>query len=139
MSPTPAPRTTAAPRPQTNDNDENVPEPPPPRIESANIFGGTPYEAAPPEVQQSRALGEGLILVPAARQDVYDVGVQQALGSKLRLDVDFWERRVRNVADQAQFGAGIKKPTIELLERSVAPLALFRPRCPNTAGTSTHP
>ncbi|PYQ63431.1 MAG: hypothetical protein DMF54_16775, partial [Acidobacteria bacterium] len=58
---------------------------------------------APPEVQQSRALGEGLILVPAARQDVYDVGVQQALGSKLRLDVDFWERRVRNVADQAQF------------------------------------
>ena len=52
VSPTPAPRTTAAPRPQTNDDDENVPEPPPPRIESANIFGGTPYEAAPPEVQQ---------------------------------------------------------------------------------------
>jgi hypothetical protein len=58
---------------------------------------------APPEVQASRALGEGLILPPAARQNVYDVGVQQALGSRLRLDVDFWERRVRFVADQAQF------------------------------------
>jgi hypothetical protein len=44
-----------------------------------------------------------LILPPAARQNVYDVGVQQALGSRLRLDVDFWERRVRFVADQAQF------------------------------------
>ena len=58
---------------------------------------------APPAVQASRALGEGLILPPAARQNVYDVGVQQAVGSRLRLDVDFWERRVRFVADQAQF------------------------------------
>jgi hypothetical protein len=74
--------------------------------EYENVLFSSSTEAsslAPPEVQQSRALGEGLILVPAARQDVYDVGVQQALGSKLRLDVDFWERRVRNVADQAQF------------------------------------
>ena len=74
--------------------------------EYENVLFSSSAEAsslAPPEVQQSRALGEGLILVPAARQDVYDVGVQQALGSKLRLDVDFWERRVRNVADQAQF------------------------------------
>jgi hypothetical protein len=69
------------------------------------LFSSSPQASslAPPEVQASRALGEGLIPVPAARQDVYDVGVQQALGSKLRLDVDFWERRVRFVADQAQF------------------------------------
>jgi hypothetical protein len=58
---------------------------------------------APPAVQASRELGQGLIPVPAARQNVYDVGVQQSVGSKLRLDIDFWERRVRFVADQAQF------------------------------------
>jgi hypothetical protein len=69
------------------------------------LFSSSPEASslAPPEVQASRALGEGLILVPAARQDVYDVGFQQAVGPKLRLDVDFWERRVRFVADQAQF------------------------------------
>jgi carboxypeptidase family protein len=69
------------------------------------LFSSSPEASslAPPEVQDSRALGEGLILVPAARQDVWDVGVQQAVGTKLRLDVDFWERRVRFVADQAQF------------------------------------
>ena len=74
--------------------------------EYENVLFSSSAEAsslAPPEVQQSRALGDGLILVPAARQNVYDVGVQQAVGSKLRLDVDFWERRVRFVADQAQF------------------------------------
>jgi hypothetical protein len=74
--------------------------------EYENVLFSSSAEAsslAPPEVQQSRALGEGLILVPAARQNVFDVGVQQAVGSKLRLDVDFWERRVRFVADQAQF------------------------------------
>ncbi len=69
------------------------------------LFSSSPEASslAPPEVQQSRALGDGLILVPAARQNVYDAGIQQAVGSKLRLDVDFWERRVRFVADQAQF------------------------------------
>ena len=74
--------------------------------EYENVLFSSSAEAsslAPPGVQHSRALGEGLILVPAARQNVYDLGVQQALGSKLRLDVDFWERRVRFVADQAQF------------------------------------
>ena len=74
--------------------------------EYENILFSSSKEAsslAPPDVQTSRELGEGLILVPSARQDVYDVGVQQAIGSRLRLDVDFWERRVRFVADQAQF------------------------------------
>jgi hypothetical protein len=58
---------------------------------------------APPAVQAARELGDGLILVPSDRQSVYDVGVQQAIGSKLRLDVDFWWRQVRFVGDQAQF------------------------------------
>jgi len=52
VTPTPAPRTTAPPQPQTNEDYEDAPEPPPPRVESATIFGGTPYEAAPPQVQQ---------------------------------------------------------------------------------------
>jgi len=51
VNPTPAPRTTPAPRLQ--EDDENAPEPPPPpRVQSTSIFGGTPYEAAPPQVQQ---------------------------------------------------------------------------------------
>ena len=41
------------PRPQTNNDYETTPEPPArPRLESSGIFGGTPYETAPPEVQQ---------------------------------------------------------------------------------------
>ena len=54
VTPTPAPRTTPVPPPQTNDDQENAPEPPAPprRVETASIFGGTPYEAAPPQVQQ---------------------------------------------------------------------------------------
>jgi len=74
--------------------------------EYENVLFSSSEEAsrlAPPAVQASRELGQGLILVPAARQNVYDAGIQQAIGSKLRLDVDFWERRVRFVADQAQF------------------------------------
>jgi len=51
VNPTPAPRTT--PMPRLQEDDENAPEPPPPpRVQSASIFGGTPYEAAPPQVQQ---------------------------------------------------------------------------------------
>jgi peptidoglycan hydrolase-like protein with peptidoglycan-binding domain len=50
---TPAPKVTPVPRqeppPEANGEEEM---PPPPRVESANIFGGTPYEVAPPQVQQ---------------------------------------------------------------------------------------
>lgn len=53
VPPTPAPRTAPAPQPPPDQDYENAPEPPrPPRIETATIFGGTPYEAAPPQVQQ---------------------------------------------------------------------------------------
>ncbi|HZE13548.1 MAG TPA: peptidoglycan-binding protein, partial [Chthoniobacterales bacterium] len=53
VDPAPAPRTTPLPHPQPNDDYENAPEPPPrPHVETANIFDGTPYEAAPPPVQQ---------------------------------------------------------------------------------------
>jgi peptidoglycan hydrolase-like protein with peptidoglycan-binding domain len=52
---TPAPTTTPLPRatPPEPSNAETVPEPlHPPRIESADLFAGTPYEGAPPQVQQ---------------------------------------------------------------------------------------
>jgi peptidoglycan hydrolase-like protein with peptidoglycan-binding domain len=64
---TPAPKSTPAPRPpppDANENgDENVPEPVQPRIESANVFGGTPYEAAPPQVQQEIVTNAQMILM----------------------------------------------------------------------------
>src|SRR2546423_7255121 len=63
VTPTPAPRTTAPPQPQTNDDYENAPEPPPPRVESATIFGGTPYEAAPPQVQQDIVARAQMVLL----------------------------------------------------------------------------
>ena len=57
----------------------------------------------PPAVQASRALGGGVLLVPSERQDAYDVGVQQAIGKILRLDIDFWRRDSKNAGDQDQF------------------------------------
>ena len=60
-------------------------------------------QLVPPEVQGSRELGAGELLVQSERQNAYDVGVQQAIGSKVRLDVDFWRRRSRGAGDQDQF------------------------------------
>jgi Carboxypeptidase regulatory-like domain len=57
----------------------------------------------PPEVKDSRELGEGVLLVPSERQSAYTVGVQQAVGKKLRAGLDFWWRRSRNAGDQDQF------------------------------------
>jgi hypothetical protein len=74
--------------------------------EYENILFSSSSEAAalaPPAVQQSRALGNGLLFVPSERHNVYDVGLQQQIGSSLRVDVDFWRRDVEFVADQAQF------------------------------------
>jgi len=62
-TPTPVPRTTALPQQQPNDDYENGPEPPPPpRLESGSIFGGTPYEAAPSQVQQDIVARAQMIL-----------------------------------------------------------------------------
>ena len=69
------------------------------------LFSSSPEAAAlaPPDVQHSRALGDGLLFVHSERHDVYDAGVQQQIGSALRLDVDFWRRDVKFAADQDQF------------------------------------
>ena len=53
--------------------------------------GGT---LVPPAVRDSRELGGGVLLVRSERQNAYTVGVQQAVGRKLRLDVDFWWREL---------------------------------------------
>ncbi len=74
--------------------------------EYENILFSSSEAAAglvPPDVQASRALGGGVLLVPSEKQDAYDMGIQQAIGSHLRLDVDFWKRDAKNAGDQDQF------------------------------------
>jgi peptidoglycan hydrolase-like protein with peptidoglycan-binding domain len=63
VQPTPAPRTTPAPQPQFEN--ESEPAPPPPLLERGNVFEGTPYEAAPPQVQQEIVFKAQMILLRA--------------------------------------------------------------------------
>src|SRR5258708_2888993 len=74
--------------------------------EFENILFSSSLEAArlvPPEVQASNALGGGELFVHSERQNVFDAGIQQAVGSKIRLDADYWRRRSRFAGDQGQF------------------------------------
>src|SRR6185295_14025882 len=57
----------------------------------------------PPAVQDSRPLGGGVLQIRSERQNAYTIGLQQALGSRLRLDFDYWWRRAKNAGDQDQF------------------------------------
>ncbi|MEA2338282.1 MAG: hypothetical protein QOE82_2289 [Thermoanaerobaculia bacterium] len=69
------------------------------------LFGSSAAAAAlaPPDVQESQALGGGDLLVHSERQTAITIGIQQALGGRLRLDVDYWRRRSRFAGDQSQF------------------------------------
>lgn len=74
--------------------------------EYENILVSSSPEAAaiaPPAVQESRALGGGVLLVHSERQNYWMFGAQQAIGSKLRLDADYWERKSTFAGDQDQF------------------------------------
>jgi hypothetical protein len=74
--------------------------------EYENILFGSSEAAAslvPPVVKDSRELGGGVLLNRSERQNAYTVGLQQAVGGKLRVDVDFWWRRSTYPADQDQF------------------------------------
>jgi len=74
--------------------------------EFENILLSSSPEAAklvPPSVADSRELGGGELLVHSERQNAYDVGLQQGIGSRVRMDVDFWKRKVHFAGDQDQF------------------------------------
>ncbi len=74
--------------------------------EYENILVSSSPEAAalaPPAIQESRALGGGSLLVHSERQNAVTVGAQQAIGSKIRLDLDFWQRKSTYAGDQDQF------------------------------------
>jgi Carboxypeptidase regulatory-like domain len=69
------------------------------------LFSSSAAAAAlvPPEIQESKQLGGGELAVQSERQNALDIGVQQALGSRMRLDLDYWRRRARFAGDQDQF------------------------------------
>ena len=74
--------------------------------EYENILISSSQQAAsitPPEIQDSSQLGGGQLYNLSERHDAWNFGVQQGIGSKLRLDGSLWYRRVHNAADQDQF------------------------------------
>jgi peptidoglycan hydrolase-like protein with peptidoglycan-binding domain len=91
VEPAPAPRTTPLPNPQPNDEYESAPEPPPrPHVETANIFGGTPYEAAPPQVQQDIIARAQMILM---RQGYYREGIDGLYGPAMNFALRNYQAR----------------------------------------------
>ncbi|HXO21442.1 MAG TPA: TonB-dependent receptor [Thermoanaerobaculia bacterium] len=74
--------------------------------EYENILLSSSAQAAslvPPDVQASNQLGFGQLFNVSERHDSYNLGVQQGIGSGLRLDLSWWKRKVVNAADQDQF------------------------------------
>jgi hypothetical protein len=74
--------------------------------EYENILTSSSAAAAalvPPDVQEENRLGFGQLFNVSERHQAYNAGIQQGLGSKLRLDVSYWKRTVVNSADQDQF------------------------------------
>lgn len=88
----PAPRTTPAPPPPTNDDyEENTPEPAPPHIEGANVLGGTPYQAAPPEIQQDIVSKAQMILL---RMGYYREGIDGLYGPAMNFALRNYQARL---------------------------------------------
>lgn len=69
------------------------------------LLSSSPQAGAivPPAIQGSAQLGGGVLPVHAEVQNAYTAGVQQGLGRKLRLDIDFWKRDGKYAGDQDQF------------------------------------
>ena len=111
---TPAPKVTPAPRqppqPAPNYEDETPPQPPPPRSESSNVLGGTPYDAAPPQVQQDIVAKAQVILM---RQGYYRDEIDGLYGPAMNF-------ALRNY--QARFGL---QPTGRLDVETLAALSLL--------------
>ena len=110
---TPAPKTTPVPRPAPPppSDTEDAPEPPsPPRVESANVFSETPYDAAPPQVQQDIVSRAQIILM---RQGYYRDEIDGHYGPAMNF-------ALRNY--QARFGL---RPTGRLDVETLAALSLL--------------
>ncbi len=58
---------------------------------------------APPEIQEAVELGGGRLFNTSEKHDSYSVGIQQGIGSGLRLDLSYWNRQIDSSADQGQF------------------------------------
>jgi hypothetical protein len=74
--------------------------------EYENILVSSSAAAAslvPPDVQQSNQLGFGELVNVSERHKAWNFGLQQGIGSGLRLDLSYWKRTVVNAADQDQF------------------------------------
>ncbi len=74
--------------------------------EYENILLSSSAQAAsitPPDIRASQQLGGGQLYNLSERHDVYNAGIQQGIGRKLRLDLSLWYRNVTNAADQDQF------------------------------------
>jgi len=69
------------------------------------VFSSSPEAGTlvPPAVQGSAQLGGGVLPVHSEVQNAYTAGMQQGLGRKLRLDIDFWQRDSKFAGDQDQF------------------------------------
>ena len=74
--------------------------------EYENILASSSPAAAalvPPDVQESNRLGFGQLFNVSERHKAWNVGLQQGIGSGLRVDLSYWKRTVVNSADQDQF------------------------------------
>jgi peptidoglycan hydrolase-like protein with peptidoglycan-binding domain len=107
---TPAPRLPPQPEPNNEDETPPQPQPPPPRIESSNVFDGTPYDAAPPQVQQDIVAKAQVILM---RQGYYRDAIDGLFGPAMNF-------ALRNY--QARFGL---QPTGRLDVETLASLSLL--------------
>lgn len=100
---TPAPKVTPEPRqqpppeprqqppPEPNDEEETAPPPPPPRVETLNVFGGTPYETAPPQVQQDIVAKAQVILL---RQGYYRDEIDGLYGPAMNFALRNYQARL---------------------------------------------
>ena len=110
---TPAPKTTPAPRPVQplpDDTEDILEAPRPPPVEGAHPFADTPYEAAPPQVQQDIVSRAQIILM---RQGYYRDEIDGLYGPALNF-------ALRNY--QARFGL---RPTGRLDVETLAALSLL--------------
>jgi peptidoglycan hydrolase-like protein with peptidoglycan-binding domain len=114
-TPTPAPRSA----PREENEIEDVPEPPPqPRVEGAGVLAQTPYEGAPPQVQQDIVSQAQLILM---RQGFYRDEIDGLYGPAMNF-------ALRNY--QARFGL---QPSGRLDVETLAALSLL-PEQQRTSG-----